>query len=78
MSTIEEVKQNLEKYCDEHKMNHQITSHEKYDEYEFKTYRQEDIGNIRTLLEDKGTLREDYMCIGTEDIQRKLKVYIVK
>lgn len=76
MMTLEEIKAKIEQYCDDNKLNHHIDKHEQYSEYTFTTYRQEDVINLRDLIEDKGVVKENYECIGTDDIKREMKIFL--
>lgn len=76
MNTLETVREKLEQYCDENRLGHQIVKRDNYDEYTFTTYRQEDVLNLRELIEDKGVVKENYECIGTDNIKRELKIYL--
>lgn len=76
MKTLEEVKEQLEQYCDDYRLGHQSVKKKEYTEYTFTTYKQEDVLNLRDLIEDKGVVKENYECIGTDNIKRELKVYL--
>ena len=78
MNTLEQVKQNIDDYCDEKKLGHRIIIHNEYDEYIFTTYDGQNIQDLKNLIEDKGVVHENYDNIGDNNIRRELKVFITK
>ena len=68
----------IEKYCDENKLNFSEITHEKFYEFEFKTYNNQTINDFKDIIQDKGVVKEEYERIGTDDIKRTLKIYLTK
>lgn len=68
----------IEEYCDKKKMNFSARTYTNYTEFEFNTYTNEDIQAFKDIIEDKGVVKEEYECVGTDDIKRSLKIYLTK
>lgn len=68
----------IEAYCDERKLNFSALKKEEYIEFNFENYTDEDVQNFKDIIGSEGIVKEEFECIGTNDIKKSLKIYTNK
>lgn len=68
----------IEQYCDEHKLDFTMIENDEYYDFVLYSYTNDMIEDFKNIIKDKGHVKEEYECVGTNDIQRRLRLFVLK